>query len=342
MIKKNTKTNHGYEPQSKFWKYFAASCRILYLPLSGIAPTAFGCGIIRLINTTTLRLSYWSLINSTDRYVTALRLKYLSFIHQLTKSAAYHLHNLSFTTPLCGIVQLTNPAAYHLHNLSFTNKQFTKIALAVVCFFAWTGLALAAEAPPLDDVVSRLQQTYEKTEDFKASFVQETTVKSIKKTEIEEGTVYFKNPKNMLWNYTKPKAKKLIINPQKAWLYLPGEKVVYTQASEQIFQSKVIIKFLSGLGKLTDDFTITYASPQALDKNGNLNLLLTPKEKVVNFNTMQITVDKKSFYILQVDFDDVLGNHTVLRFSNISNNTGLSPKLFQFQPPAGVSIFKMP
>jgi outer membrane lipoprotein carrier protein len=146
----------------------------------------------------------------------------------------------------------------------------------------------------------------------------------------------------MLWNYTKPKAKKLVINSRKVWLYLPQEKVAYTQDADYIFQSKVLIKFLTGLGKLKDDFTIEYAKSNALDKNENYRLVLTPLEKSASYNTLQITVDKNIFYILQVNFDDTFGNSTNLRFSNIAINTGLASQIFQFQPPAGVSIFKMP
>ncbi len=173
-------------------------------------------------------------------------------------------------------------------------------------------------------------------------FVQETTVKSIKKTEIEEGSVFFKNPKNMLWDYTKPRAKKLVINRRTAWLYLPQEKAAYRQKSDNIFQSKALIRFLSGLGKLKDDFAITYAEPKALDKNGNYLLLLTPLEKNTILNPIQIAVDKNKFYILQVSFNDTFGNSTVVKFSNIFINNGLTDKMFQFQPPAGVSIFDMP
>lgn len=203
-------------------------------------------------------------------------------------------------------------------------------------------IVLAEELPPIDDIVQKLQHAYEKTEDFKANFLQETTIKSIKKTEIEEGSVFFKNPKNMLWNYTKPRAKKLVINRHTAWLYLPQEKVAYWQKSDNIFQSKALIKFLSGLGKLKDDFAITYAEPKALDKNGNYLLLLIPLEKNTILNPIQINVDKSKFYILQVNFDDTLGNSTSIKFSNIFINNGLTDKMFQFQPPAGVEIFKMP
>ncbi len=200
----------------------------------------------------------------------------------------------------------------------------------------------AGSLVPIDEVVTSLQQTYEKTQDFKAGFIQETTIQSIKKTDIEEGTVFFKNPKNMLWDYSKPQKKKLVINPRKAWLYLPQEKIAYTRESDYIFKSKTLIKFLSGLGKLKNDFTIKYTEPKALDKQGNYLLVLTPLEKIPSLNPFQITVDKNTFLILQVSFEDTMGNSTVLKFSNIITNTGLPEKMFQFKPPEGVSVFNMP
>lgn len=228
------------------------------------------------------------------------------------------------------------------------NKGFTTItafkAILTILFFVFCPffVCLAEEIPSIDDTIEKLQRTYEKTNDFQANFLQETTIKSIKKTEIEEGIVFFKNPRNMLWNYAKPKAKKMVINNQKAWLYLPQEKVAYVQKADNVFQSKVLIKFLSGLGKLKDDFAISYAEPNALDKNGNYLLQLTPLDKSIALNPFQITMDKSTFYISQVSFNDVLGNSTVLKFSQISINNGISDKLFQFQPPAGTSIFDMP
>ncbi|MDD4092843.1 MAG: outer membrane lipoprotein carrier protein LolA [Smithellaceae bacterium] len=223
---------------------------------------------------------------------------------------------------------------------------FIPAALLTVCAAFFLGLAfphasLADPAPALEEVVDRLQRIYEKTQDFQAGFIQETTVKSIRKTDTETGTVYFKNPRQMLWDYKKPKTKKLIINAQKAWLYLPRDKTVYVQESNKIFKSEALIKFLSGLGKLNQDFTIQFASP-TVDQDGNYLLLLYPREKGASYSFLRMTVAKNNFYILQIGFDDVMGNSTLLRFSNIKMNSGLSSKLFQFQPPPGVSIFKMP
>jgi outer membrane lipoprotein carrier protein len=86
--------------------------------------------------------------------------------------------------------------------------------------------SLRAEVPPLEDLVSKIQENYEKAGDLKANFIQETTIKTLKKTEREEGVVYLKKPKKMLWDYTMPKAKKLVINPRKAWLYVDRKSVV--------------------------------------------------------------------------------------------------------------------
>jgi len=226
-----------------------------------------------------------------------------------------------------------------------TNKLFTSAGISlclILSMLALPAFVFSEEPPAIGDTVQKLQSSYEKAKDLKSDFVQEATIKSIKKTEREEGKVFFKNPKNMLWEYTKPQGKKLVINSQKAWLYLSREKVVYTQKSESIFQSKFLINFFSGSGRLKDDFTIKYAEPKALDKEGNYLLVLIPREKTAACNSVKLTIDKNNFYILQVSFDDVMGNSTTLKFSNISINTGLSQKMFQFKPPAGVEVFQMP
>jgi outer membrane lipoprotein carrier protein len=232
-----------------------------------------------------------------------------------------------------------------IKNFFKTNKLFTSAVINLCLILSLLSLpscVFSDELPAVGDIAQKLQSSYEKTKDLKADFVQEAMIKSIKKTEREEGNVFFKNPKNMLWEYTKPQGKKLIINSQKAWLYLSQEKVVYTQKSESIFQSKFLINFFSGSGKLKNDFVIKYAEPKAYDKDGNYLLVLTPREKTVVCNSVKLAIDKNNFYILQISFDDVMGNSTTLKFSNISINTGLTQKIFQFRPPAGVQIFEMP
>jgi outer membrane lipoprotein carrier protein len=205
---------------------------------------------------------------------------------------------------------------------------------------------LASTAPadtmPLEQLTSKMQSTYENTQDFKANFTQELVIKSIGKTEREEGTVYFKNPGKMLWDYVKPKAKKLVINPQKASLYVPADRAVYVQDSANIYKSKVIIRFLSGIGKLGDDFEIKYSEPEAVDKEGRYLLTLVPKSPDLGVEKLFLVIEPASFRILQCSFTDSFGNLTRIRFRNIRINSRLPDRLFSFKPPRGVEIHKVP
>jgi outer membrane lipoprotein carrier protein len=225
------------------------------------------------------------------------------------------------------------------------NKLFTTslmVAVLILSMIAVPACCFSQELPAIEKVVQRIQSSYEKTKDLKADFVQEITIKSIKKTEREEGKVFFKNPQNMLWDYTRPKGKKLVINRQTSWLYLSSQKVAYRQKSDSIFQSRILINFFSGSGKLKNDFIIKYAEPNAVDKNGNYLLVLIPREKASAFNSVKLTIDKNKYYISGLDFDDALGNSTSLKFSNVSFNKGMKESFFKFQPPAGVKIFDVP
>jgi outer membrane lipoprotein carrier protein len=146
----------------------------------------------------------------------------------------------------------------------------------------------------------------------------------------------------MLWNYSKPKAKKLIINPQNAWLYIPEDRVVYIQDTDTIYKSKLAVKFLSGIGKLGEDFHINFSRPEPADGKGNYLLTLTPFNSDTGIDKMYLTVDQNNFQIIQFSFTDLYGNVTRIRLTDIKINNNLSDKLFSFKPPPNVEIFNMP
>ena len=155
-----------------------------------------------------------------------------------------------------------------------------------------------AAAPDLEALIREMQANYEKTVDLKAAFVQEVTLKSMNKTDREEGIVYFKKPKKMLWDYEKPKTKKLVINAKKSWLYIPEDKTVYVQDASGVFKSKIVVRFLAGIGSLKSDFSIKYSQP-SVDGQGNYQLTLTPKSPGLGVGKLLMTVDKDSYQIIQ-------------------------------------------
>lgn len=200
-------------------------------------------------------------------------------------------------------------------------------------------LAKEAGCLSLDEIIAKTQRTYEKTTDLKADFTQRSTIKSTSRTECEEGIFYFKNPRMMVWDYTKPKTKKLVINLQTAWFYLPEDSAVYIQDAEGIFKSRIGIRFLSGLGKLREDFHVTFAVPDYTDREGNYLLKLIPREPDFGMEKLLVAIDKETFYINSLSFADTYGNTTQLYFRNIKINNKLPDKMFSFSPPVGVDVY---
>ena len=209
-------------------------------------------------------------------------------------------------------------------------------------FVANPATAHGQEGVSLTELVSRLQENYEKLTDVKSNFTQEATIRSIGRTEREEGEFFFKNPNRMLWNYLKPKAKKLIINPRQAWLYVPDDGIAYVQSTDSIMKSRISVKFFSGLGKLRDEFDVRFATPSSVDRQGNYLLELVSREPDAVLRNLFMTVDKDRYIMTQFSFTDTYGNTTRLVFRNIRWNPGLSEGIFSFQPPAGVETVHVP
>jgi len=217
-----------------------------------------------------------------------------------------------------------------------------KTVIILICLLFFALRTSFADILPLNELIARTQERYKKTQDIKAQFIQEVTIKSVNKTEREEGVVYVKNPRRMLWVYSKPKAKKLIINPKKAWLYIPEDRAAYVQDTENIYRSKLAVKFLSGIGKLSEDFHVGFSKPDTVDRNGDYLLTLVPKVSDTGVDKLYLTIDKEDFQIIQCSFTDLYGNMTRIRLADIRINNNLDDKLFNFKPPSGVEVFNMP
>jgi len=211
--------------------------------------------------------------------------------------------------------------------------------LSVIAALILTGAPALSQVPSLDELAGRIQAAYDHTGDFKANFIQEATIKSMGRTTREEGTVYLKKPERMLWDYTKPSMKRLVINPRKAWLYIPDDEIVYVQDAKDVLSSKMTIRFLTGIGRLKDDFDMALPAGGPTDTEGNYVVVLTPRGYEAGIKTLLLTVDKDTFHIRGCLFTDLYDNDTRLTFSNIEFNTDPADELFDFTPPPGVKIY---
>ena len=215
------------------------------------------------------------------------------------------------------------------------------IKSAVITWLIFFALPSSAKPIVLNELVAKIQESYERAENFEAMFVQEVTIKSINKTETEEGTVYFKKPKRMRWVYSKPELKELVVNPKKAWFYIPEDNLVYAQDAKDFFNSKLTIRFLSGIGKLKDDFRINFSQQGFIDEEGNYLLDLIPVGFKDSIEKILLVVNRDDFQIIEFAIIDIYGNITRIIFKNIKLHNKLPDTFFIFTPPPGVEVYNV-
>ena len=190
------------------------------------------------------------------------------------------------------------------------------------------------------EVLSEIQNRYEKTNDFEANFIQEYIGKVMKQANKGEGKVYFKKKGMMRWDYRVPN-QKFISNGQIVWYYQPEENQVLIYDLSNLVKEKTPLAFLAGEGNLSRDFDLVKFDAATSSKEEGYVLELAPKEPNAALAKLVINVDRKTFFVTQADVIDGLGNVTRTRFMDLKANVGLQNSFFNFTIPAGTEVLKV-
>ena len=186
-------------------------------------------------------------------------------------------------------------------------------------------------------VLVEIQQRYENTSDFEANFVQEYIGKVMKTIQRGEGKVYFKKKGMMRWDYRVPN-QKLISNGHTLWYFQPDENQVFVSDVSKVLKERTPLAFLAGEGNLSRDFTLLNFSQS--EKDETFVLEIAPKEPYPALAKLVLTVDRRTYQVVQSDVIDGLGNVTRTRFTDIKTNVNLSNSLFQFTIPPGAEVLR--
>lgn len=196
----------------------------------------------------------------------------------------------------------------------------------------------------LDSIIDSIQQSYDAVRDFKASFVQESRVKSWNAMQVQkaEGKVYFKREGKMHWDYHKPTPQQIISDGKTMWFFEPEDNQVTIAQVGDGLQSQISADLLNGKANLKRDFWVRLVGSKESENKDKLVLELTPRVSQPNLNRVILKVDRKTFQIYQTEVYDLFDNLTRITFSQMEINTNLPDTLFVFVPPPGVEVLTPP
>lgn len=195
-----------------------------------------------------------------------------------------------------------------------------------------------AEAPQVDakigvsqaasPYVEAIQVYYDSAKTYSATFDQEyETVDGVSKK--SSGVVWFKKPGMMRWDYETPEARFLISDGQYFWSWEP----VYRQYCKQELKASQLptaLSFLSGTGRIEDDFSVGLKKA-----NGNqIQLELTPHVPSLSYEKILFEILMPTGKVYRATIYDAMGNMNRITFKSPELNGELDESSFRFTPPA--------
>jgi len=219
-----------------------------------------------------------------------------------------------------------------------TMKYIASITALLV--LALTVPVFAAQSE-IDRCVKNLEKQYETMRDFHADFQQETRLASINRVEKGSGSIWFKKPGKMLWEYTAPQAQKIILDGKNLWLYVPEDKQVMKNNFSTIPQH-IVVDLFRGKVVIQEKFKVSFVQEELKNSKKEISLELAPLVFDPTVKKLTLWVDPEKFYILRTCLEDDFGTKTMLTFSNIAIDKNIPDSTFAFSPPPGVEVFEPP
>jgi outer membrane lipoprotein carrier protein len=204
----------------------------------------------------------------------------------------------------------------------------------------------AAAAPPpaardgsldLQTVIDRMQKRYDQAKDYRARFSQDYSRAVIGRSTLSTGTVAFKKPGRMRWDYDKPEPRVFVSDGQVLWLFEPSEKQAFKQDLKRS-QLPAALAFLMGKGKISDEFEVSFATDAKVGRPGDYRLALSPKQPQSTYKAILFVVDPKEFLVRESVLVDSQGNTNHFVFEDLKVNDKVPDSLFKWAPPSGVRV----
>ena len=212
------------------------------------------------------------------------------------------------------------------------------VAILLLCGCAMPAAAgaQAGAAPPIAQLLERLQAHYDRIADFSADFEQRYAGGVLRTSDIERGTVYVRKPGLWRFDYTSPEPKLFVCDGATIHAYFPADRQVIVSPLPAGAGASTPAAFLAGEGDLRRDFTARYAAGRTPDEAWSIEL--TPVRNDADYESLTLAVDPGTLDILELATTDFQGGVSTYVFSNVKRNQDLSDTLFVFDVPADVEV----
>jgi len=205
----------------------------------------------------------------------------------------------------------------------------------------------AQSAPPATSDQAKslthlLEEHYRRPRTLQAVFLERFN-EGKQQERVESGTVYFRRPGQMRWDYDSPEKKVFLVDGKNTWFYVPYDRTVTKSPVKESSDWRTPLSLLTGKADLSRMCSKIDLVSQPGTPNGHAILRCLPKgQKDVSsqeaYTEVLLEVDTSSGELARIEIHQPGGIDLEYRFGNWQTDIPLNADLFKFQIPVGVAI----
>ena len=166
---------------------------------------------------------------------------------------------------------------------------------------------------------------------LQAGFHQEVVYADNILQQVSDGQMWIQRPGKFRWDYETPYRQLIVADGERLWTYDEDLEQATVQPVDAALSSTPAM-LLSGFRPLEE--VMRWAETGSPD--GKTWYRLDPKQEDAAVEEVQIAFEGGQLAIIEVR--DSFGNHTRIRFSDITRNQSIDPGRFRIQLPPGTDI----
>lgn len=193
--------------------------------------------------------------------------------------------------------------------------------------------AAAQDGPPpeADELLARLEQTYDETEALSARFTQTTTSSFSDGAATHSGRLLLQEDRYRV----ETDQQTLVTNGETTWVYTPSEDQVIVNDYVEDETTFVPSEFFYDYG---DRFTSTSVETTTQDGESHYVLRLEPKEEGAFYREITLWMRERDNLITQLKVVDADDTEMIFELEDIEFNPSVSADTFTFSPPEGAEV----
>ncbi len=214
-------------------------------------------------------------------------------------------------------------------------KAWPRVCILTASLLFFSVLAGDERAIDLSEAITRVEERYNSAETMQLLFEQEYRSRGRPPVN-EAGVLYLRQPKQMRWEYAKPKDKLFLSDGKFVYFYSPSGNRVEKMKLKESGDMRTPLAFLMGRLDLRRDFREFRSRPVG----GNLEILALPTSDKAPYEEVTFVVTPE-YRIRTLVVSGRDGSAMEFQFSEERMNPPLGAGVFEFKMPPGAEFVEI-